>query len=121
MKFSEAFPSKYLKSEHIEGELPLTIRSVERSDDPGIDKPLVRFEEVEQALVCNITNGRVLAATLGNDLRAWAGAKVVLYVAPVPFEGKIVNSIRVRVPPQPKAPPASKRKPPPIDDAIPFN
>jgi hypothetical protein len=109
MKFSEAFPSRFLKSEHIEGERTLTIRSVERCDDPTIDKPIVRFDGLEQPLVLNVTNGRILASALGNDMDAWVGTRIVLYVALVPFEGKIVNSIRVRVP-QPKAPSASKKK-----------
>jgi len=100
MNLSEMFPSKNLKAEDLMGQGDL-IANIERIDleEIGQDrqrKPVVSFAGLEKRLVLNKSNALVLAALFGDDTTAWRGKFVALYATKVPFQGKLVDSIRVR-------------------------
>jgi hypothetical protein len=98
MKLNALFPSRFFRADDLDGEdLTVTIRSLEICADFEIEKPVLHFEESEKGLVLNKTNAQTIAAVLGSETDAWIGQQVVLYVAQVPFQNRIVPSIRVRI------------------------
>ncbi len=52
-------------------------------------------------MVLNVTNSRILADAFGDDSTGWLGKKVEVYSEKVPFQGRIVDGLRVRVLPPP--------------------
>lgn len=138
MKMSEAFPSKYLKAEQLQGKsVTLTIAGC-TMDEIGQEKerrPVVHFKGTELGLVLNKTNGGMIAAYYGDETDDWIGQKLEIYPDKTQFQGKIVDCIRVRKPieqsspaPSPSAAAqglsdlkaAAGNEPPPFDDDIPF-
>lgn len=103
MNINDAFPSKYLKA----GDLPedtaqvVTIEKVQ-IEEIGREKqrkPVIHFEELDKAFVCNKTNAKSIARITGTEeFEEWTGTKVALYRAEVEFQGDIVESIRVKAP-----------------------
>lgn len=100
MNVNEFYPGRYVKSGDIEEDMPLTIRSVERTDDPAIDppKPVLFFDEIEQGFILNKTNLTTLATAFGKETNSWPAEQIVLYPTEVSYQGKMVPSVRVRTP-----------------------
>jgi hypothetical protein len=106
MRTSEAFPSKYLKKEDLNGKRVLvTIDRVEVEDvgqgEQQERKPVVYFDEYEKGLVLNKGNADAMTEAAGGDdeMDNWRGVRVVLYVdANVMFAGKRVGGLRVTLP-----------------------
>ena len=101
-KWSEQYPSKYLKADDLPAgrELRVTIDYVERQampDDPALEKPVLFFRGKTKGLILNVTNGNELAAVLGDDMDAWQGKPVVIYRTTALFAGRRVGAIRLRV------------------------
>ena len=99
MKVSDAYPSKYLKADDLNGQSTIvTIAKVE-IEQLGQDnerKPVAYFEEQEKGLVLNKTNAEMIVHFTGqDDMDAWAGSKIGLYTTPVKFQGRLVDSIEV--------------------------
>jgi hypothetical protein len=102
MKIGAMFPSNYLKAADVDGDMMLTIKSVDmhvfKSRDGSEDeKPLVMFKEEERGLVLNKTNTKLIARALGSDeTDDWVGKTITLYSAEVEFGSDIVDAIRIR-------------------------
>jgi len=103
MKIGSAFPSKYLKAGDIpEGKfIKLRVDRVEtqnvgRDDEPE-DKPVLFFAGKEKGMVLNRTNANVISDVYGEETDDWTGRSVEVYRTQVPFQGKMVDSLRVRV------------------------
>lgn len=102
MKASK-FLSNYLRKEEIEGDVPLTISSVEEEEvgfgENKSIKLVVYFKEIEKGLVVGskaVLNALIDAFTDETD--EWVGKPVVLYVDPnVTYMGKRIGGIRVKV------------------------
>ncbi len=108
MKLNDMFPSKWLRAQDLDGRPQLaTIADVrlEQVEDGKPPKPVLYFKGLSQGLVLNKTNGQSIGAFLGDDTTQWHGQKVVLYPDRAPFQGKVVDCIRVRAPKQQPAPP----------------
>ncbi|MER9596083.1 hypothetical protein [Mesorhizobium sp. M0244] len=131
MKISEHFASNYLKADDLAGKRHhVVIASVGTEPIGGEDHILLYFRGKQKALVCNKTNGAYLAAAISDETDEWPGHEIVLYPTKVNFQGRMVDAIRVEMPPKepPKAEPASPPRPPAADggssalpdDAIPF-
>jgi hypothetical protein len=136
MNISKAYPSNYLKASDIESEnLVLTIAGIamESVGQEKEQKPVLYFQEIEKGVVLNKTNANTISQVLGTpETDNWIGQKIALYAAEVEFQGKTVESIRVRLrapraaQPQPQAQaaaarPVASRFEAPIDaDDIPF-
>ncbi len=110
MNIQGAFPSKYLSANADipeEGDLVLTIKHVEietvGQGAKAAEKPVLYFNEVGKGLVLNKTNAGTIGKLYGAETDAWTGKPVALFSTEVPFEGKQVLAIRVRV----KAPKAA--------------
>ena len=100
----DAFPSKYLKASDLpeEGTLPATIEDVamEEIGKNREKKPIIRFEELDKALVSNKTNCNTIAKITGSRrFKDWVGKMIHLYRAEVEFQGEMIESIRVRLKP----------------------
>jgi hypothetical protein len=137
MRISAAFPSTYLKAADLQGRnVTVQIDRVELDEIGGEHKPILYFIGKEKGIVLNKTNANTLAAAYGDDTDNWHGGDVTLFSMMVDFQGKSVESIRVKVPPrmpakqgsvttssgpqsyrEQQAPPPSQAMP---DDAIPF-
>ena len=89
MKWQTTFPSKYVKAEHLTGDL--TLRIVEASTEPVVspdgkeeDKLVVLFEQSvykdgPRRLILNRTNARRIATiTDSDDTDLWAGVEITL-------------------------------------------
>jgi hypothetical protein len=118
MKLNEMYPSKYLKAtdfdiDNDEVKL-LTIRNIEMEmmgqDDEKETKPVLFFRERDvKPLVCNRTNGQIIASLYTEESDDWIGKQIYLYVTDIPSFGKMQPGIRVKA----KRPPAAS-KPAPV-------
>jgi len=104
MKYSDAFPSKYMKADDLQGtDRIVTIHSVDFEDftDPKTrrteTKPVLRFrEKAAKDLVLNRTNFKTLSILLGDETDNWEGQQIVLYSTRVESFGEMVDAIRIR-------------------------
>lgn len=131
MRISEAFPSKYLKAADLQGRnITVVVDRVEMETIGDDRRPIAYFRGKEKGLVLNKTNSNNIAAVYGDDTDDWQGGELIMYPTMVDYQGKSVEAIRVKVPPQK---PAARRQPDPppyteaprngggdIDDEIPF-
>ena len=129
-KLNDMFPSKYIRASDLAGtKRSLTIAKVEMEDvaGDGEPKPVLYFRGAKKAMVLNKTNAMVIAASLGDETDDWSNCSITLIPSRTPFQGKVVDCIRVDVPPpaprQAKAPPPADDEPlgsVQADDGIPF-
>jgi hypothetical protein len=112
MDILEAFPSKYVKGSDFAVPAQFTITGVSMEALPdGTSKPAVSFSESTQLLILNKTNSMMLASFLGGETTGWPGNKIELRAESVPFQGKLVQSIRVHKPANGAAPVAAVTDP----------
>lgn len=100
MKVSEQFSSNWLKAADLKGQ-PRTVTIQEVKLEPvGQDgeKMICYFAGKDKGLVLNKTNANTIAASLGDDTVGWGGKQIVLMSTKVPFQGQMVDAIRVSVP-----------------------
>lgn len=100
MRMSQAFPSKFLKSDDIGNQRwPLTIRGVQMEDvGDNEHKPIVYFQELEKGLVLNKTNAEMIVQLYGDDTDRWAGQRIEMYATPVQYQGQSKMGLRVLAP-----------------------
>lgn len=101
MNINTVFPSKYLKSDELEGDVTYTIKTVEietlgQGKDKE-DKPIIYFKETEKGLACNKTNANIISGLYGNETDGWIGKQVTLFATEVQFGADMVMAIRVRM------------------------
>jgi hypothetical protein len=103
MKISAAFPSKYLRAADLDGrQITVEIANVEleevgTGEEP---KPVLYFQGKAKGVVLNKTNAHTISAVYGDDTDDWIGQGVTLFSAHVDFQGRSVESIRVKIPPR---------------------
>ena len=94
-------------------------------------KLVVYFRGAKKPLVANLTNYEIIATIVGDDeTDNWRGVRVELYPTTVPFQGKVMDCIRIRRPSNDLPLSAPKQPVPPqpalattdeeMDDEIPF-
>lgn len=144
MDINSAFPSAYLKAADLQNrEVTVTMSHVRVEDIGGDQKPVLYFMGKERGLVLNKTNSTNIADAYGPETEGWQGCQVTLFPAWVDFQGRSVQSIRVRPagqqtasgPPQPpqgqnpfdggQGQQSTQQQPQqdpnaPLDDSIPF-
>jgi hypothetical protein len=99
MKKSDAFPSRWFKSEDVKNNpIVVTIDKLYQ-DLVGSDKEeknILSFTDTEKELICNATNWDSIADITGEtDSDDWHGHKIVLVHERVDFGGKKVDAVRV--------------------------
>lgn len=127
MKTSEAFPSKYLKADDLQGrDVAVTIANVSLEDfdgDRGKESKLViGFKGKDKKFIVNKTNCKTISKVLGSDeTDDWIGKSIVIGPREIEFNGDVVWSIRVslKAPAQAPAPKAAKPAPSDNDGALP--
>jgi len=105
-KVSDVYKSSYLRAADVEEPITVTIKSasIEELGEDKDEKIVVLFEEFDRGLVLNRTNADNLSMICkSDDTEDWAGTRVGLFVQPVSFKGKLVDSIRVTKPQHLKA------------------
>lgn len=123
MKIGEAFPSKYLSSDDLQGrEIRLVIARVEL-EEVGRDrdkKPILYFTKAKKGMVLNKTNAKMIATAYGDDTDQWEDREIIIFSMKVQFGDEIVDGIRVKIPKTVAAPKPSPPKPidPPFDDRV---
>jgi hypothetical protein len=102
-KVSDMYPSRFLKAADADGDLTLTIRSVQPErfgqGSQVEDKWVVYFHEVDKGLVLNKTNMSTIAKLYGDHTDDWAGQRITLYATDVQFQTEMVPALRVRTKP----------------------
>src|SRR5688572_30421834 len=99
MNVMEAFPSKYLKAEDLQGKEStvqidrIAMEEVGKTKDM---RPILYFRGKQKGIVLNKTNSKNISKAYGAETDAWIGQAVVLYTAWVDFNGESVEAIRVR-------------------------
>ena len=123
MKVSDAYPSKWLKSDDVgDRTIAATIADV-RQEEVGDQLKLVAyFEGSTKGMVLNRTNADSIKDLYGDDTEDWVGERIALYTTMVNFQGKSTKSIRVRAAKEkiPAKSPAKAKQhtednPPPVD------
>ena len=99
--------SDFLKADDIgQNFWTVTISKVDMKNfDDGSRKLFIMFAELDKGLVLNKTNADMIGDLYGRDTDGWIGHAVMLFTAPVDYQGKKVNAIRVRAPAQQQAMP----------------
>lgn len=92
--------SDFLKADDIgQNFWTATVATVEMKEfDNGERKLAVTFQELDKSLLLNMTNARTVSDLYGGDTDHWVGRQLMLFTAPVDYQGKKVQAIRVRGP-----------------------
>jgi hypothetical protein len=99
MLISGEFPSKYIKSEDLQGkQIKLIMSRVDREKIGEDSRPVLYFKGIEKGLVLNKTNSFKIKETYGDDTEEWAGQPIILFAIMTDFRGETVQGIRVRAP-----------------------
>ncbi len=102
MKKNEAFPSKYIKTEDLEGRdwtltIERVIKEVIKGDDGAEkEKAVLYFRGSHRGWVLNGINWDSIAGLHGDDSEDWTGKKVIVHPDKTSFGNKVVPCIRVR-------------------------
>jgi hypothetical protein len=104
--------SQYLKASDFQGrEVRVKIASHEIAKFDNGDKVVLKFDGKEKGLTLNKTNAMRVADAYGEDIESWVGEEIIMYPDKTDFGGKMVDCIRLRIPPKADAD---------FDDDIPF-
>ena len=107
MKVSDAYPSRFLKAQDVQGRpVRATISGCTLEDLGDSRKLALSFQGRSKQLVVNKTNANLLASWFGDDTDQWAGREIEIYADKTSMQGRIVDCLRVRLPQQPAAAPA---------------
>ena len=101
MKLSQLYPSKFLKADDLDEDVPVIIANLKferMTDDEGKeeDKPVLYFLKVEKGLVLNKTNATIIAEQHGDETENWAGKRITLGKERITAFGKSQWAIRVK-------------------------
>ena len=99
--------SKFFKAADLEAEKKLRVKTVtEELVGVGTEqqkKLVVWFTNDERGLVLNKTNNRTMRGAFGDNCDGWATKIIVLFPSTTDLRGKLVPSLRVRIPPPKQA------------------
>lgn len=100
-RVSDVYKSSYLRAADLEAPRTVTIKSasIEELGEDKEEKIVVLFKELDRGLVLNRTNADYISMICeSDDTEEWPGTQLGLFVQPVSFKGKLVDSIRVTKP-----------------------
>lgn len=93
----DIFAGRYLKAEDLQGKRTVvTISDVSRQDFDNGPKLVLALQGKDKEFVANKTNCMVIAEAFGKDYDRWVGHRIEIYPERVPFQGKMVPSIRCK-------------------------
>jgi hypothetical protein len=95
--------SKFLRAEDLTQDKTFRIKSVsEELVGQGADrqkKLVVWFTNNPKGLALNRTNNRTIRSAYGDDTAGWTGKLIVVFRTQADFRGRLVDALRVRIPP----------------------
>src|SRR6516162_8348219 len=93
--------SRFLKAADLKSEKKFKIKDVteELVGEEQEKKPVLWFTNDERGLVLNKTNIRTLAGAYGDPMKDWIGKIIVVFPTMANFRGRMVDALRVRIPP----------------------
>lgn len=111
INMNDAFPSKWLKADDVDGMIIVTIRDV-TIESIGDDerKPVVWFNEFDKGMVMNKTNANNVSGCYGPDSDSWIGRQMELTTAMVDFQGRSTRALRLYPPPRRAATPQPQQR-----------
>ena len=88
----------FLRAADLNGDTIVTISSIGEKLMKDEDRPklVLLFEEFDLPLILNVTNTKTISELHGEEIKNWKGRKFTLYSTKVPYNGKLVDSIRIR-------------------------
>jgi hypothetical protein len=101
MKLNDAYPSRYLTAEDLDGrDVTATIETIELEEiGQGADKSkklVIGFRGKKKLFVVNKTNANTISKVLGSDdTDDWIDQRITIGPREVEFQGNMVWSIRV--------------------------
>ena len=99
--------SKYLRAEDIKQDKKFRIKAVTEEvfdREGGKERKLVLwFSNDDRGLVLNKSNNRTLRGAFDDDTAGWVGKVIAVFPMMTEFRGKMVNALRVRIPPPKEA------------------
>ena len=119
--------SRWLKAADLKSEKKFKIKDVteELVGEEQEKKPVLWFTNDERGLVLNKTNIRTLAGAYGDPMKDWIGNIIVVFPTMTNFRGRMVDALRVRIPPPKQAAgngqtaaKAATPKPPVVEDDL---
>jgi hypothetical protein len=113
MKVNDLYRSKKsLAAADLNGKaVRVTIEDVTSQKFEEGEKAILHFVGKEKTLVLNRINSYAIINAVGDDESdSWIGWSIVLYTTKVPFQGKMVDAIRVDDRPGSTKPPATPQK-----------
>lgn len=107
MDINAVFGGDSLKAADLQGTEPVVVISqVEMKKFDNGNKLVIHFQGKKKTLVCNKTNAKRIAFSLGANTDLWIGKEIQLYSELVDFQGQLTQAIRVRPAPARPAPAA---------------
>lgn len=95
----DVFPSNYLKASDLQNRtIKVTIDNVQVEEMGKDRKPVLRFVGKQKGLVLNKSNAQIIASVYSPDTNGWLGRDIELRPDKVPFNGQMVDCIRVQIP-----------------------
>jgi hypothetical protein len=99
MRIYDAFSSRYVRAADLQGrEAGVKIRDVKLENFRGRKAPVLYFEGKNKGLILNKTNASAIAVLYSEETDAWTGKEITIYPTMVEFQGRMVQSIRVKGP-----------------------
>jgi hypothetical protein len=97
MKYTEVYPSQFVKAPDVEKEPVLTIMEVTTETvGDGDKRRSLAFKEIDKRLLLNKTNWTKIAELTGqDDDDNWVGHRIRLTKKPVQFRGDLVDAVRI--------------------------
>ncbi|MBU1067022.1 hypothetical protein KKE60_04515 [Patescibacteria group bacterium] len=97
---NDVFPSKFLVAKDVlradTKTMPVTVLKIEVEKIGEEDKLVAYFKEIDKPFVLNKTNATAIAQIAHSDESdKWPGAKLLLYVAKVQYQGSMVDAVRI--------------------------
>lgn len=103
VNINNEFPSNYLKAADLQGQaVKVKVKEVVPEDIGSDRKLVIYFDGKSKGMVLNKTNARTIADVFGDETENWTGAEIEVFAMKVDFQGRMVDGLRVRVPPPPR-------------------
>lgn len=102
---NDEFTSKYLKSADLQGRVINAKIDRVTVEEIGKDKErklVMYFVGKEKGMALNKTNALTIGEAYGGDTDGWADQPIEIFSMKVEYQGRMVDGLRVRIPPPPK-------------------
>lgn len=97
MNINETFTSNYIKASDLQGRrVQVRVRDVRNEVVGEQSKIVLYFQGKDKGFICNRTNCLTIAEAWGPETDNWIGGALEMFSMKVPYQGKLVDGLRVR-------------------------